>query len=66
MKKLISYIILFFAFQLSFAQNFQGKISNAAQNGLHKIEFSPDVVSAMENNVNHVRIFDAKNKEVEE
>lgn len=64
MKKLVSFIILFFAFQISVAQNFQGKISSASQNGLHKIEFSPDVVSAMENNINHVRIYDAKNKEV--
>lgn len=64
MKKLVSLTILFFAFQISLAQNFQGKISSASQNGLHKIEFSPGVVSAMENNVNHVRIFDAKNKEV--
>lgn len=64
MKKLASLLFIFSALQFTFAQTFQGKINNVPENGLHQIVLSPEVLSATENNINHIRIYDAKNKEV--
>lgn len=63
MKKLISLIpILIVSF--SFAQNYQGKINKVSENGLHQILLTPEVRSASQNNIDFLRIFDAKNNEV--
>jgi len=63
MKKLISLIpILIVSF--SFAQNYQGKINKVSENGLHQILLTPEVRSALQNNIDFLRIFDTKNNEV--
>ena len=48
----------------SLAQNYQGKISQVSESGLHQIVLSPELRSATQNNLDHLRIFDAKNNEV--
>ncbi len=63
MKKLISLITILIA-SFSFAQSYQGKINKVSENGLHQILLSPEVRSASQNNINYLRIFDAKNNEV--
>jgi len=63
MKKLISLIPVLIA-SFSFAQNYQGKINKVSENGLHQILLTPEVRSASQNNIDFLRIFDAKNNEV--
>lgn len=63
MKKLISLIPILIA-SFSFAQSYQGKINKVSENGLHQILLSPEVRSASQNNIDFLRIFDAKNNEV--
>jgi len=63
MKKLISLIPILIA-SFSLAQNYQGKINKVSENGLHKILLTPEVRSASQNNIDFLRIFDAKNNEV--
>ena len=48
----------------SLAQNYQGKINKVAENGLHQVLLNPEIRSASQNNLDFVRIFDAKNNEV--
>jgi hypothetical protein len=64
MKKLVSFIFIFSTIQIVLAQTFQGKINRVPENGLHQIVLSPEVISATKNDVNHIRIYDSKNKEV--
>ena len=64
MKKIFSLLSAFFALSFSFAQNYQGKINQVSESGLHQIVLSPELRSASQNNVDHLRIFDAKNNEV--
>lgn len=64
MKEIFKLITLLFALNFSFAQNYQGKIDQVAENGLHQILLSPEVRSATQNNLDHLRIFDSKNNEV--
>lgn len=64
MKKIFSLLSAFFALSFSFAQNYQGKINQVSGNGLHQIVLSPELRSATQNNLDHLRIFDAKNNEV--
>lgn len=64
MKKLVSFIFIFSTIQIALAQTFQGKINSVPENGLHQIVLSPEVISATKNEVNYIRIYDAKNKEV--
>lgn len=64
MKKIISIISLFIGFQLAFTQTYQANIKDVSKDGLHQIILSPEVRSASQNNVNFLRIFDSKNKEV--
>ncbi|SDF01073.1 hypothetical protein [Epilithonimonas hungarica] len=63
MKKLISLISILIA-GFSFAQSYQGKINKVPENGLHQILLTPEVRSASQNNIDFLRIFDAKNNEV--
>ncbi|MDP9956462.1 hypothetical protein J2X97_002121 [Epilithonimonas hungarica] len=63
MKKLISLIPILIA-SFSLAQSYQGKINKVSENGLHQILLSPEVRSASQNNIDYLRIFDAKNNEV--
>jgi len=63
MKKLISLIPILIA-NFSLAQNYQGKINKVSENGLHQILLIPEVRSASQNNIDFLRIFDAKNNEV--
>jgi len=63
MKKLISLIPILIA-GFSLAQSYQGKINKVSENGLHKIWLTPEVRSASQNNIDYLRIFDAKNNEV--
>ena len=48
----------------SFAQNYQGKLNQVSESGLNQILISPEVRSASQNNLDYLRIFDAKNNEV--
>lgn len=64
MKKIFSLLSAFFALSFSFAQNYQGKINQVSGNGLHQIVLSSELRSATQNNLDHLRIFDAKNNEV--
>ena len=64
MKKIFSLLYTFFALNFSLAQNYQGKISQVSESGLHQIVLSPELRSATQNNLDHLRIFDAKNNEV--
>jgi len=63
MKQLINLIPILIA-GFSFAQSYQGKINKVTENGLHQILLSPEVRSVSKNNINFLRIFDAKNNEV--
>ena len=63
MKKLINLIPILIA-SFSLAQNYQGKINKVPEKGLHQILLTPEVRSASQNNLDFVRIFDAKNNEV--
>lgn len=63
MKKLISLIPILIA-GFSLAQSYQGKINKVSENGLHQILLTPEVRSASQNNIDFLRIFDAKNNEV--
>lgn len=47
-----------------FGQVYQAEIKTGSESGLHKIELSPQIRSAMQNNGAFIRIFDSKNKEV--
>lgn len=64
MKRICSLLFLFFILCPIFAQEHQGKINGVQTNGLHQIVLSPEVRSLLSNDVNHLRIFDARNKEV--
>lgn len=64
MKKIFSLLSTFFALSFSLAQNYQGQINQVSENGLHQIVLSPEVRSASQNNLDFLRIFDAKNNEV--
>ena len=64
MKKVISFILFISIFQLSFAQEYQGKIHGIKQNGFHLIEISPELRSVSQNNLNHIRILDSKKSQV--
>lgn len=64
MKNLFSIFSFLFIFNFSFAQTYQGKINKVGENGLHQILISPELRSATQNNLDFLRIFDAKNNEV--
>lgn len=64
MKKIFSLLSTFFALSFSLAQNYQGQINQVSESGLHQIVLSPEVRSASQNNLDFLRIFDAKNNEV--
>lgn len=63
MKKLISLTSILIA-SFSIGQSYQGKINKVSENGLHQILLTPEVRSASQNNIDFLRIFDAKNNEV--
>lgn len=64
MKKIFSLSLLLLTLQIIFGQVYQTKIKTGSESGLHKIELSPQIRSAMQNNAAFIRIFDSKNKEV--
>lgn len=64
MKKIFSILSAFFALSFSFAQNYQGKINQVSESGLHQIVLSPELRSAAQNNLDYLRLFDKKNNEV--
>ena len=64
MKKIFSIFSLILCVQLGFAQLHKGNLKKVSENGLHQIMLSPEVQSASKNNINSIRIFDAKNNEV--
>lgn len=64
MKKIFSIFSALFILSFSFGQNYQGKINQVPKSGLHQILIAPELRSASQNNLDHLRIFDAKNNEV--
>ena len=64
MKKIFSILSALFILSFSFGQNYQGKIDQVPESGLHQILIAPELRSASQNNLDHLRIFDAKNNEV--
>lgn len=62
-NKFLSIIIVFFA-QLSFAQERSANILKVEKSGFHQILISPEIRSASNNNLDHLRIFDSKKNEV--
>lgn len=64
MKTIFSILFILFALSFSSAQNYQGKMNTVSKSGLHQILLSPELRSASQNNLDHLRIFDAKNNEV--
>lgn len=62
-RQILNFISLFITC-FSFAQNYQGKINKVSENGLHQILLSPEVRSASQDNIDYLRILDAKNNEV--
>lgn len=52
------------ASQLAFSQQFEGKISEVTQNGLHQIALTPAARSFSDNNIHFIRIYDAQKNEV--
>ncbi|WP_407401478.1 hypothetical protein [Chryseobacterium sp.] len=64
MKKIFNILFLTCALQFSWAQVHEAKINTVAENGLHQIILSPDALSATQNKLSSIRIFDAKNNEV--
>ena len=62
-KKIIKLLPILIGSSVLHAQNYQGKISNIKENGLHQIVLSPDVISCNWNNTDFIRIFDSKHNE---
>lgn len=60
LQKINSLILLILASQLAFSQQFEGKISEVTQNGLHQIALTPAVRSFSDNNTHFIRIYDAQ------
>ena len=64
MKTIFSILFILFALSFSSAQIYQGKMNPVSESGLHQILLSPELRSASQNNLDHLRIYDAKNHEV--
>lgn len=64
MKKIISFLIFIFIIQLSLGQEYQAKIASVADNGLYKIELTPEIRSASSNNLQFLRILNNQKKEI--
>lgn len=64
MKTIFSILFILFALSFSSAQNYQGKMNPVSESGLHQILLSPKLRSTSQNNLDHLRIFDAKKNEV--
>ena len=62
-RQILNFIALFII-GISSAQNYEGKINKVQENGLHQILLSPEVRSASQDNIDYLRILDAKNDEV--
>lgn len=62
-NKFLSIIILFFA-QLTFAQERSANIQPVEKSEFHQMVISPEIRSASNNNLYHLRIFDSKKNEV--
>lgn len=62
--KTINFFLFILIFQVSFGQEYKGNIKSVSTNGLHKILLSPEIRTASENDIAHIRIFDANKKEV--
>ncbi|WP_288789950.1 hypothetical protein [uncultured Elizabethkingia sp.] len=62
-QKIIKLLPILIGSSILLAQNYQGKISNIKENGLHQIVLSPDVIAATRNNMDFIRIFDSKHNE---
>ena len=56
--------ILLLICRFSLAQSYEGTIENITKDGFYKIKILPDVVSACQNNLDRIRIFDSKKIEV--
>lgn len=62
-KRIIKLLPVLIGSSVLHAQNYQGKIGNIKENGLHQIVLSPDVIAATHNNTDFIRIFDSKHNE---
>jgi len=62
--KTINLFLFILIFQFSFGQDYQGKIQTVSSNGLHQILLSPEIRTASENEISHIRILDTNKKEV--
>ncbi len=62
--KTFNFFLSILIFQVSFGQEYQGNIKSVSTNGLHEILLSPEIRTASENDIAHIRIFDTNKKEV--
>ena len=54
-QKIIKLLPILIGSSVLLAQNYQGKISNIKENGLHQIVLSPDVIAATRNNMDFIK-----------
>lgn len=65
-KIIFTTLFIFGLFSISFAQDFklEAKLKKVEETGFYKIKLTPELVSAMENFPNDLRIYDALNNEI--
>ena len=64
MKKIVSFLLAFFLMVFCKAQNYKGNLETVSQDSFHRILLNPNIRSVIGNNLDFVRIKDAKNNEV--
>ncbi|MFV0571647.1 MAG: hypothetical protein ACK5M1_04330 [Xanthomarina gelatinilytica] len=64
MKIKISLFVVLFVYSFGFAQNYKGKLDQVSESGFYEVLLSPNVCSAMQNNIDYFRIIDANQNEV--
>ena len=66
LKKKLNLIVILLFPVIAFAQKFhwEAELNNVPANGFYKINISPDIVSASQNNANDFRIYDAAGTEI--
>ena len=64
MKKIFSLLLALFLGLIHQAQTYKGNLEPIKQNSFHRISLNPDIRSVMGNNLDFVRIKDAKNNEI--
>lgn len=64
MMKSKSLILFVLISCFGFSQNYKGKLDQVPESGFYEVLLSPNVISAMQNNIGYFRIIDAKQNEV--